>query len=525
MPLTAPLPPNRENGQPNPAGDMNLAVAAIREIRAAIAALTTTVTELGGNVANPTAPTSTAYTLSTTPAYFNDFTTTPLGPDWSATGAELRTFGGQLGTNATGTSPTAIFVPDLPGDDMAIRARVTRSTQRGSVSLRVRVNTSTASNTGVYAKLLFDATEWQVGQFVGGTDTPVGTVPAGVDGEMVTLAVLGTRAFLKVGTADTVGFDVAAPSGTTNRHVSLTVGTASPQWLLDDLGVHTTAAVGAAPAEVRRTDYGSYRPDASTAGVYGTLTPQAGDLIVTTAGQVVEGLDIAGRVQIKANNVIVRRCRVRMEGLPSTFKGAGIYAAANEQSGAIIEDCTVAPTNPRVSLDGIQVGGNVTVRRCDVSGTVDGLKVAGDGCSLLGNHVHDLKVYATDPDQSNGSHSDAVQFQGGASTTLRGNSLRGVITTINQACQGIIVTQDVAVVAGLTVDRNWIDGGYTPSNFADKGKGAMSGVKLTSNVYGGNQTNGDNVHNIMSAATFAAATITGNVVTGGATYKTYQTAT
>lgn len=62
--------------------------------------------------------------------------------------------------------------------------------------------------------------------------------------------------------------------------------------------------------------YGTYRPDANTTGIVGSvdaLTVHSGNLTTTTAGQVIENLRITGKLTIKHANVTVRNCL--LEGL------------------------------------------------------------------------------------------------------------------------------------------------------------------------------------------------------------------
>ncbi len=258
-------------------------------------------------------------------------------------------------------------------------------------------------------------------------------------------------------------------------------------------------------AVVRPTDFGSYRPDASTTGSYGRLTPHAGDLTITTPGQVVEGLDVSGVLRIKADGVTVRRTTVRGGDRGPEYRGAILMALEGDQRGAVIEDVTVRPSHPVVGMNAVQVS-SATVRRADISRATDGILVYGDDVTLVGNYVHHLVHYPRDPSQRDGSHDDAVQVEGGSRTSIVGNSLSSGHNA------GIQVTQNHARVRDLLIDRNHLGGGYLTVNTSEKGKGPYSGFRMTDNRFAGDERNGDGVQAAITGPTRDAATIRGNVV-------------
>ena len=56
---------------------------------------------------------------------------------------------------------------------------------------------------------------------------------------------------------------------------------------------------------------GSYRPSAATTRNTGSLTTWTGDFVTTAASQVVQNLDITGRVKIRHDGVTFRNCRIQ----------------------------------------------------------------------------------------------------------------------------------------------------------------------------------------------------------------------
>lgn len=255
----------------------------------------------------------------------------------------------------------------------------------------------------------------------------------------------------------------------------------------------------------RRTDFGSYQPGPSTAGAYGSLKTWNGDLTITTAGAVVEGLDVSGVLRIKADNVTVRRTVVRGGNRGPGYRGAILTALAGDQRGAVIEDVTVHPSGPVVGMNGIQVS-SATVRRADVSGSTDGIVAYGDDVTVAGSWVHDLRHYSYDPVQRDGSHDDALQIEGGARTTVVGNSLSGGRNA------AIMVTQNYARVDGLVIDRNLLGGGYLTLNTSEKARGAYRGFRATNNRFVGDQLNPYGVQAAVTRSTRANGTMVGNLL-------------
>lgn len=261
---------------------------------------------------------------------------------------------------------------------------------------------------------------------------------------------------------------------------------------------------GSATAQ-RPGNFGQYLPDATTTGAYGPLEPYQGDLVITTPGTVVEGLDISGALRIKADGVTVRRTVVRGGDRGPGYRGAILMALAGDQRGAVLEDVTVRPSNPVVGMNGIQVS-SATVTRADVSGSTDGIVAYGDDVTIQGSWVHDLVHYSSDPAQRNGSHDDALQIEGGARTSVVGNSLSG---GHNAAIQ---VTQNYSRVDGLVIDRNYLGGGYITLNTSEKGKGAYRGFRTTDNRFAGDQLNPYGVQAAVTRTTRASGFLNGNRV-------------
>jgi hypothetical protein len=177
-----------------------------------------------------------------------------------------------------------------------------------------------------------------------------------------------------------------------------------------------------------------------------------GDLNLTTPGQVVEGLDIHGYVNVTAPNVTIRDSIVRGGTTPTRGRGL-IRDTTASATNLLVEDTELAPDRPSVYLDGLQ-GWNFTARRLDIHGTVDGVKIHGNKVRVESSWIHDLVAYDHDPAQNGGpSHNDGVQILGGSGIVLTGNSISG------GPASGIQVTQSQGSVRGLVIEGNFIDRG------------------------------------------------------------------
>jgi hypothetical protein len=153
-------------------------------------------------------------------------------------------------------------------------------------------------------------------------------------------------------------------------------------------------------------------PDASNTGIPAgvTLTP-SGSLTIRTAGTVIDSLDVNGTIFIDANNVTIRRSRVRGSGtmyvIRSNFGRSGIVIEDNEVDGLGNANYAVA-------------GEGMTVRRNNISNAENGVITWGDS-TIEDNYVHNLKcgsVCGGDP------HYDGIQLDGGyANVTIRHNTV------------------------------------------------------------------------------------------------------
>jgi hypothetical protein len=220
------------------------------------------------------------------------------------------------------------------------------------------------------------------------------------------------------------------------------------------------------------------KPTAANTGYpQGTsLTVVNGDVTVSQDNTTLDAQDIHGFLIIKASHVHVTRCLVR--GGTATHNGDGI----NVQSGTdiLIEDTEVALEHPSAYLDGV-AGSNLTVRRANIHGGVDGMKV-GSNSTVECSYIHDMASFASDPNQNGGAtHNDAIQILSGVGIHITGNQL----VAAKDQNSAIQVTEDFGAVSDLHIESNWADGGGCTFNFSHKGADSLT-VSALNNRFGRN---------------------------------------
>jgi len=218
-------------------------------------------------------------------------------------------------------------------------------------------------------------------------------------------------------------------------------------------------------------------PGASNTGVpSGTsLTVHNGDLKITKAGTVIDGLDIRGVVSIQADNVTIKNSIVRGRDLTgSTPLINNLAGRANLK----IIDTEVFPSKATPEMQGIY-GYNFSLTRVNIHGVVDSVHLTGGNVSIEKSWLHDNLHFENDPYQGGTpSHDDSVQIQAGSGIRIDGNNISGAFNT------GIQITQDRGTVSNVSITNNVADGGGCTVNVAEKGKGAIQGLSITDNEFG-----------------------------------------
>lgn len=218
---------------------------------------------------------------------------------------------------------------------------------------------------------------------------------------------------------------------------------------------------------------GTVYPDATNTGVPAgmTFTPHSGDLVVTTAGAVISGLDITGSVIIAAPNVTIENCKITSTEYATVNINTGV-------TGTVVQNCTIngLGAGPQGS-DGIAGAG--TFLNNNIYGVENGINVEGSNTVIKGNYIHDLNA-------SGGSagHYDGIQVQGGFNNvTISQNTVLGRDTSC------IIIQNAFGPMDNIVVDRNLLDGQNSAAAtiyVEEKAgySGQITNVQVTNNVLG-----------------------------------------
>ena len=276
------------------------------------------------------------------------------------------------------------------------------------------------------------------------------------------------------------------------RHLLRTVGSVAAvgvavgavgagRWIFGSSASAAALDAGAAPRAAA-----GIKPYAGNTGVVpGTvLTQYNGDLVVTTAGAVIQNLDIRGNVNVRASNVTIRNCLIRgAQVAPTSGSFALIMQYSNNITNLVVQDCTLVAQSPNEWTTGIQ-GTNMTIQRCDISNTVDGIDVMGVGNVLVDScYIHDGSYFTPSTTHTdNQTHDDGIQITNGTNVVCTNN----YITNFAMSC--FMVGQDQGPIVGLHIVNNWLDGGTATINLAAKNYGTLKPV-ITGNRFGRSRVN------------------------------------
>lgn len=201
-----------------------------------------------------------------------------------------------------------------------------------------------------------------------------------------------------------------------------------------------------------------------------------GNLVITRAGTVIDGLDIRGFVDVRAADVTIKNSVIR-GGRTSTSRG--LVTVSSSRYSLTIVDSELAASTLSPNVDGLR-GMNITARRLNIHRVVDSAHVYGSNVLIEDSWLHDNAHWERDPNWGGTpTHDDNVQIQRGSNITLRNNNIGG---SKNAA---IMLTQDAGAVSNLRITDNWLDGGACVVNIKSKGAPAR-GVAITDNTFGRN---------------------------------------
>lgn len=218
-------------------------------------------------------------------------------------------------------------------------------------------------------------------------------------------------------------------------------------------------------------------PTAATTGVPAgvSLTVHEGDLVVTKANTVIDGVEVRGIIDIKAPGVVIKNSRI-VGG--STARSIGLVTNVNSGQPFTIQDSEIYAAKEDPAWNGL-VGSNFTALRMDIHTVVDPVRVLGNNVVVRDSWLHDNSHWEKDPLRGGTpSHDDSVQIEGGASIVLEGNRMEGATNAAVQITQN----SSIAKLGTITIRENYLqDGGCT----VNVGSSASNNRPIvTDNVFG-----------------------------------------
>jgi hypothetical protein len=190
-------------------------------------------------------------------------------------------------------------------------------------------------------------------------------------------------------------------------------------------------------------------PDGTNTGVPAgtTLSPKKGSITATTAGAVIDGLELTnGRINIDASGVTVKNTKI------TTGAYFGVHLAKDARD-VTIEDVTIVGTTAGGGRCDVGIdGGQYTAERVNVSGCADGLHVGGTD-TVRDSWVHDFSFTTK-------THNDGIQVFGAAGVLIDHNTI-----DFGSAARGnaaIFLQPTSGAINGVQIIDNLLNGaGYT----------------------------------------------------------------
>jgi hypothetical protein len=190
-----------------------------------------------------------------------------------------------------------------------------------------------------------------------------------------------------------------------------------------------------------------------------TLTAYTGPSTITTAGTVIDGKRITSCIVIKANNVTIKNSLLQTNGCFFNV------LSDNGNTGLQLTDVEIDGVNNATGDSAIN-GGGFTCLRCDLHGTVDGIK-AQSNVVVQDSWIHDLVI-------GNDSHNDGIQSLGTTSLKI----LHNRIVMADGATSAVILsTGSASDMRNVQISNNLLGGGaFTVYGGYESGRDTLSKV-------------------------------------------------
>lgn len=205
------------------------------------------------------------------------------------------------------------------------------------------------------------------------------------------------------------------------------------------------------------------------------LNVHQGDLVITKANTVVDGVEVRGIIDIKAPGVVIKNSRI-VGG--STARSIGLVTNVNSGQPFTIQDSEIYAASENPAWNGI-VGSNFTAERMNIHHVVDPVRVLGNNVTVRDSWLHDNSHWEKDPLRGGTpSHDDSVQIEGGASILLEGNRMEGATNAAVQITQN----SSIAKLGTITIRDNYLQGGGCTVNVGSSA--ANNRAVISKNMFG-----------------------------------------
>ncbi|GAA3579194.1 hypothetical protein GCM10022197_40850 [Microlunatus spumicola] len=260
----------------------------------------------------------------------------------------------------------------------------------------------------------------------------------------------------------------ASTYGRSNYFVDVTFQAGQPATAPQPAPTQPTTQPTTTPAPAPAPSNGF--PDAGSTGVPTgvSLSAYTGPSTITRDGTVIDGKKITSCLVIKADDVTIKNSLLQ--------SGQCFFNVLSDEgnTGLTLTDVEIDGQG-NTGGDSAINGGGYTCLRCDIHGTVDGLK-AQSGVVVRDSFIHDLA-------QSRDSHNDGIQTLGTTSLKI----LHNRIVIGGSATSAIILSTNAAdQIRNVQIDGNLLGGGaYTVYGGYDSPSvaGKVSNIAITNNRF------------------------------------------
>jgi hypothetical protein len=385
-----------------------------------------------------------------------------------------------------------------------------------------------------------------VAWYNGDTRTSVYSISVSTDGTTFTEVASGSSS------GTTAALESYGFTARNARFVRLTVfgNSAGSNWAsVNEISVSGAPITKLTTAQRNALVYGAYKPSADTVGPvpevtltqFGTPSTST-DVVVTANNQVVENLEIWGRVNVGSfTGVTIRNCIIHGTLLRGVNTAHVIGQGGDLRGATIIDSALVGrPVTVPASYNGVAnpdagnvnsanewcggvIGGNYTVLRTEIRNTSDGLSLNSQigQVTAKGSWIHDgwfnewtleqhspssgtARYYPYSAGTIHYTHVDGIQFHRGRNYTFVGNVVGGTRvpgdhnvtpsekTAINSGSDmyngALMIKQEVDAtdankIENVLIDRNWFEGGAATINITWGNGNHFESVTISNNKF------------------------------------------